>query len=124
MAKVLFCPCCGWDFRNKNWVKESEILFKKYDNKTYNLIKRVINTCGKYEKITPEDVYKFLKGLSIAEEKVVFNGLKSFLNTEFYHTKGLSYAKGIVLNYEKNKDIIIKRQEKVIGAKSRKLEDE
>lgn len=121
MPKVLYCPCCGYDFRNKNWIKESEILLSKYNNQTYSLLKKLINICGRHERIFPEDVYKFLKGISVLEEKVVFEACKTFLNNDSYHTKGLNYAKYIALNLEKNKQQISERLKKSIGGKSKEL---
>lgn len=121
MPKVNYCPACGYDFRNKNWTKESEILFKRYDNQTYAILKKVINISARYTEVYPEDVYKFLKGISILEEMVVFEGAKTFLSNEMYHTKGLNYAKYIMINFEKNKDKIIKRLQKLIGGKAVEL---
>ena len=121
MPKVNYCPCCGYDFRNKNWVKESEILLKRYDRPTYNLIKKLINTCGKYEKVFPEDVYKFLKGISILEEKVVFEACKTYLTNTSYHPRGLNYAKYIAINLEKNKEEMQRRLRKSLGGRSKEL---
>lgn len=118
MPKVTYCPCCGYDFRNKNWQKESEILLKRYDNQTYKILKAVINASGKYENIYPEDVYKFLKGISIIKTDVVFDGAKTFIRNPFYHTKGLNYCKWMIINLEKNAELVKKRLQKSIGGKS------
>lgn len=124
MPKINYCPACGYDFRNKNWVKESEILLKRYDHKTYNLLKKTVNVSSKHTTVYPEDIYKFLKGISIIEEHVVFDGCKTFLSKPSYHTKGLNYAKYIVINLEKNEEQIAKRLQKTIGGKSVELKDE
>lgn len=121
--KNLTCPCCGYDFKHKNWVKESEILLRRYNSKTYLLLKSLFKQCGKYEKIFPEDVYKFLQGISTTEEAVVFEGLKSFFKRDHHLTKGIRYAQGMILNLEKNKEMIKERLQKTIGGQSIPLEE-
>ena len=123
MAKVTYCPACGYDFRNKNWIKESEALLKRYNRETYQIVKKTINIAGKYSEVHTSDVYKFLLGISTAETHVVFDGCKTFLNNEYYHTKGLNYVKFIILNTERNKEKIKKRLQYVIGGKSVELNE-
>jgi len=124
MPKVTYCPCCGYDFRNKNWAKESEKLLKRYSHDTYELVKKTIKVSAQYTEVTQKDVYKFLMGLSTVDEDSVFDGCKTFLHRQNYHTKGLNYAKYIILNTDKNKEKIISRLRKTIGGKSVELKDE
>lgn len=124
MGKPLYCPCCGYDFRNKNWVKESNDLLKRYDNETYAIIKKAINISSEHTTIYPEDVYKFLKGISTCKETVVFDGCKTFLRKKSYTLKGLNYLKYIILNLEKNKEQIMQRLSKSIGGRVTELKDE
>lgn len=104
-------------------MKESRILLKRYDNKTYNLIKRCIKIASNYEKNYPEDVYKFVQAISQTKEDVVFEGCKQYANNEFHHPKGLKYCKHIILNINKNKEKTIKNLQKRIGGKAKPLID-
>jgi hypothetical protein len=124
MSKPLYCPCCGYDFRNKNWVKESNDLLKRYNNETYAIVKKAINVSSNHTTVYPEDVYKFLKGISICKEPVVFEGCKTYLSNVRYQLKGLNYLKYIILNLEKNKERIRQRLEKSIGGRVKELKDE
>lgn len=119
-----YCPCCGYDFRKKNWVKESDVLLKRYNHNTYRLIKNLFALCSKHEEIYPEDVYKFLQGISQIPEHIVFEGLKTFFKNEYHLTKGIKYAQYLILNFEKNKEHISRRLEKTLGGKSLELKDE
>jgi hypothetical protein len=124
MGKPIYCPCCGYDFRNKNWVKESNDLLKRYNNETYAIVKKTINVSSQFTKVYPEDVYKFLKGISVADERVVFDGCKTFLRKKSYQLKGLNYVKYIILNLEKNEEQIRQRLQKSIGGRVKELKDE
>lgn len=124
MGKQLYCPCCGYDFRNKNWVKESNDLMKRYNNETYAIVKKTINISSQNTMVYPEDIYKFLKGISTCKETTVFDGCKTFLHKRSYQLKGLNYVKYIILNLEKNEDEIRKRLQKRIGGRVKELKDE
>jgi len=124
MGKPLYCPCCGYDFRNKNWVKESNDLLKRYNNETYAIVKKSINASSQYTTVHPEDVYKFLRGISTCKEDVVFDGCKTFLRKKHYQLKGLNYVKYIILNLERNEEQIRQRLQKVIGGRVKELKDE
>lgn len=124
MGKPLYCPCCGYDFRNKNWVKESNDLLKRYNNETYEIVKKAINVSSQHTQVYPEDIYKFLKGISTCKEEVVFDGCKTFLTNRNYQIKGLNYVKYIILNLERNKEKIIQRLSKSIGGKQVELKED
>lgn len=122
MPRISICPCCGYDFRNKNWQKESKLLLEKYDDKHQKIIKMVINVSGKYTRIFPKDVYLFLMGISTVEKSAAIEGCKVFLRKKSYHTKGLNYAKYIILNLDKNEELIRERLIKSIGGRQTELQ--
>jgi len=121
MPNISYCPCCGYDFRNKNWQKEINKHMERYDQRTQQMLKRIVKSSAEYTKIFPKDVYMFLQGISVVDKRSVVEGGRTFLRKKSYHTKGLNYCKYIMINLEKNEDEIRERLQKSIGGRSVEL---
>jgi|GEM_PF-6602413 hypothetical protein len=120
-----YCPCCGYDFKNKDYKKESKKLLKRYDNKTKDLIVNTFSVVSKFESVTEQTIYMFLQGISKIPTDVVFEGLKIYYKKSLNKSgKGLNYLKGIIFNVKENEKKYKEILDKTIGVVPEEFPDE
>lgn len=120
-----YCPCCGYNFKKKDYKKYSKQMLSKYDDKTRDLIVNTFQVVSKFESVTDKSIYMFLQGISKVPQDVVFEGLKIYYKKKLNKSgKGLNYLRGIIFNVKENEKKTKEILERTLGVVPEEFEDE
>jgi hypothetical protein len=114
MKKNIKCPCCGYVF-NRKYDPTQEIgkLIAKRSLGARSCLRKILLLINKNlpSDMTRDMQYKFLQGISIANDNVIKWAVDRYLE-EGHLTKGrgLAYLKSMILNHSKNRTTMSKNE--------------
>ena len=110
----MICPCCGYNdessYNPSKKITELRRVRSRHTRKTLNkVVNRIMASIPSDNEVLAE--YRFYQTISKVSDEVVEHILYSYLKRQIYlHGKGFNYLAAMILNHNKNRDVISKNE--------------
>ena len=114
------CPVCGYNYRQTNRKPIIRSMLAKRRKSTQQLL---FLASSKIKENIPSDAtvekqYRFILKIQFASDDVIKWATNRYLEAKHYsQAKGYAYLAAIICNHDKDRDVLVKREQSIRGSK-------